>query len=201
MSIMRPTFGDISVLLAVGGVVAVPVVLGGAARADLQAVPRTAEPADVIQMGSPELGPKSRRAEGQHRAAAATVGRKRQSASVAARAPVGPGTRVSARRSGARRGGERKLAPARQPPAASPRRTGTTSSAPPVAPAAAASPAPLSLSPPQPSQQQPVGPSPPPPPVTLPPAPPPLDLSAKPPLPPLPPLPPPSLEPPKLLGP
>jgi hypothetical protein len=195
MSIMRPTFGDISVLLAVGGVVAVPVVLGGAARADLQAVPRTAEPAGVIQMSSPELGPKSRRAEEQHRAAALTAARKRPSTSVVGRVSVGPRQRSSMRTGG------RKLAPARQRPAVSPRRTGTTSSAPPAAPAPAASPAPRSLSPPRPLQQQPVGPPDPSPPVVLPPEPPPLDLSAIPPLPPLPPVPPPSLEPPKLLGP
>jgi hypothetical protein len=202
MSIMRPTFGDISVLLAVGGVVAVPVVLGGAARADLQGVPRPAEPSGIVQMSSPELGPKSPRAVEQHRAAAVTAADERPSASVAARVPVGPRPRPSAGRSGAR-----KLAPARQRPAGSSRRTETTSSAPPAATRAAASPDPLSPSPPPPppSQPQPVGPPhpppPPPPPVVLPPAPPSLDLPAIPPLPSSPPLPPPSLEPPKLLPP
>jgi hypothetical protein len=180
MSFMRLTFGDISALAAVGGVLLVPMVIGGATGASLDGVAGAGtNEADVIRTG--ELGADTRQAQ----------------ISAGGGGSDGPaggpeGARIQ-------RGARSTIAPAREPrggrgaPADS-----SSAEAPPSAPVSStpSSPdgPPGSQSPPTGSAAVPPPPPPPPPPplISLPPPPPPplISLPDLPPVPPLPPLPP-----------
>lgn len=200
MSIMRLTFGDISAVLAVGAVVTLPVVLGGAAGAEVQGVPATAQPGDVVEMHPLEPGPR-RGAPPELGAVPERAAGKQGPRPAPGVARLGAFPHIAAKPSRRRAAVPTKQASVASPPApdkkspelSTPSEVAGAGSAP-SSPARAQRPAPPAPQPP------PTVVTPPPlPPIVLPP--PPLDLSEIPPLPPLPPLPQPSLEPPKLLGP
>jgi hypothetical protein len=184
MSIMRPTFGDISAVLAVSTALAVPVVIGEAAGPDLQVVPGAdADRVDVIRADPLRSGPQR-------------VNRANRPASEAdfrgdrgARLPAGTDR---AARSPRRRGSSVERGtpkPAPRAPASPP--SATSKAAPPPPP-----PPPPAPPPPAPPPASSPPPAPPPPPAAPPPPPPPPPPPAPPPTPPLPsPLPPVGLPP------
>jgi hypothetical protein len=196
---MRVTFGDISAIVAVGGVLLVPVLIGGAAGSGLEGVAGAGtSDVDVIRadpLGSPggvrrirssgasparpTLRPAARRARGAGRPTSAPVRGTRTSPD--RRAPVD-----------SRGSGPTPLAPTKS--ATTPSQSAAPPSPPALSPAAAAvpPPPPPQLLPPIPPLPPIAPPPPPPPPIGLPPPPPPI-VPLLPPLPPLPPLDPPKL--------
>jgi hypothetical protein len=203
MSTMRVTSADISVVLAVGAALAVPIVIGGAAGSDVPGVGVDADGVDVIRAGPFGSGPERRTSPrapfgGPLAFAARPRGEER------ARSTTAP-VRVS--RSGVRRNRPTEAGSVGSTPAA-PVNSGTAPPQPAPAPSPASPAGPSPPSPPSPSSRAAATPAPPapplipplppivsppppsPPPPTPPPPPPPVVLPPVPPLPPLPPLPP-----------
>jgi hypothetical protein len=196
---MRVTFGDISAIVAVGGVLAVPVLIGGAAGSGLEGLAGAgtgevdvirADPLDSPRRARPASpGTDVRRARTGARARPAA--RQANEAGRSARAPLRRSERspVSAAR----------VEPSGGSPA--PNRSSTSPSTPPPPPPSQAASTASGQPPPPPPPTVTPPPLPPLPPVVSPP-PPPIGLPPPPPLPPLPPVPPlsplPPLDPPKL---
>jgi hypothetical protein len=194
MSFMRLTFGDISAFAAVGGVLFVPLLVGGATGSALEGVggAGTTE-TDVIR--ADELGSSPGRGQisagvGSDRPATGPDGARRQtgarSTTAPARAPRAErGVPVDSPAEGAP--SRASVSPAPSSPAGPPASPSppTTSAAVPPPPQLSIPPPLISLPPPLPA---PTAPPPPPPPPDLPPAPPILPLPPPPPLPPIEPL-------------
>jgi hypothetical protein len=197
---MRLTFGDISAIVAVGGVLLVPVVIGGAAGSGLEGVAgagttdvevirahpldsarraRLTRPATGVRRRVAGPRPAAGRARETGRSVSAPLGRARRSPGSVTRADSG------------------RVSPTPQAPAR-PATTPSASAAPPPSPAPAPTSGASSNPPPPPPPPPPVTlpPVPPLPPIVPPPPPPPLLPPGVPPTPPLPPLPP--VDPPKL---
>lgn len=183
MSVMRVTFGDISAILAVGGVLLVPVLIGGAAGSDLEGVAGAGTTGVDVIRADPLRASNSAR-----RSPSAGVGRARPVVRASARRASRPGASTSAQ--------TRRVppAPALRAPigsrSATPRQAAPTNSASrpasPTSPSPPPPPPPVAFAAPPP----PLPPLPPPLPPIPPPPPPPIGLLPPPPLPPLPPVPP-----------
>jgi hypothetical protein len=199
MSFMRLTFGDISALAAVGGVLLVPLVIGGAAGSALEGVAGAGtNEADVIRAG--ELGS----SPGRGQISAGAGSERRATRPDGARGQTDSGARSTIAPAGAPRG--KRAVPVDSSSEGAPSRASVSptpsspagpsvSPSPPTAPAAVPPPPQLSIPPPLISLPPPLPPTtappPPPPPLNLPnlpPAPPVLPLAPPPPLPPIEPL-------------
>jgi hypothetical protein len=206
-SVMRVTFGDIYAILAVGGVLFVPVLIGGAAGSGLEGLAGAGtSDVDVIQAGPLGATDRPRRTRPE-----TDIRRARPTSGTTAGRQRGPqrSTRAPLRNARASRGDEalvdsRRAAPTPQTPTSS--STAPSGSKPAPAPTQPPPPPAASASPPSPPPSSAPPPPPPPPPPLLPPPPPPISLPPPPPLPalppivpPLPPLPPlPPIDPPRL---
>jgi hypothetical protein len=189
-SVMRVTFGDISAILAVGGVLFVPVLVGGAAGSGLEGlVGAGTGDVDVIRAGPLGATDRPRRTRPE-----TDIRRARPTSVTTARRHGGPqrSSRAPLRNARASRGDaalvdSRRAAPT--PQTATSSSTAPSGSKPAPAPTQPPPPPPAaSASPPSPPPSSALPPPPPPPLPLLPPPPPPIGLPPPPPLPPLPPI-------------
>jgi hypothetical protein len=193
---MRLRFGDISALLAVGGVLVVPVFIAGASSSDLQGL-GGAGAAEIDIVHGPDLEERVERTP----AADVRASRRLPLRQRAARATTAPDNVIRSLRRAVQPVEARPVTPVLPAPEQS---SSTSTNRP--APPPPSSPAHPASSPPPPPPLPPVTPPlfvipPPPPPLNpppLPPLPPVSPLPPLPPLPPIPPLPPPPIDTPKL---